>query len=77
MASSTRPGRLIFSGSLSNRIYYFFRKHADGKVVVAVAEWPGTIQDGVLIAGAKSRRGQHDHRHAQSPSSGRCSLGRR
>jgi hypothetical protein len=30
-----------FAGSLSNRIYYFFRKHA-------VAEWPGTVQDGVL-----------------------------
>jgi hypothetical protein len=39
-----------FSGSLANRIYYFFRKHADGKIVVAVAEWPGTVQDGMLIA---------------------------
>jgi hypothetical protein len=39
-----------FSGSLSNRIYYFFRKHVEGKIVVAVAEWPWTIQDGELIA---------------------------
>ena len=39
-----------FTGSLSNRIYYFFRKHVDGKIVVALAEWPGTVEDGVLVA---------------------------
>jgi hypothetical protein len=39
-----------FSGSLANRIYYFFRKHADGKIVVAVAEWPGTVsEDGLSL----------------------------
>lgn len=46
------------SGSLANRIYYFFRKHADGKIVVAVAEWPGTVENGELVAlGSKGQEG--------------------
>ena len=41
---------VYFSGSLAKRIYYFFRKHADGKIVVAVAEWPGTVsEDGLSL----------------------------
>jgi hypothetical protein len=52
----------FFSGWLANRFYYFFRKHADGKIVVAVAEWPGTVQDGMLIApGSKEQEEQRDH----------------
>ena len=35
-----------FSGSLANRIYCFFRKHVDGKIVVALAKWPGTVENG-------------------------------
>jgi hypothetical protein len=50
MASSTATWEVSFSGSLSNRIYYFFRKHPDGKIVVSVAEWPGTVVDGKLVA---------------------------
>jgi hypothetical protein len=40
-----------FSGSLSNRIYHFFRKHPDGKIVVSVAERPGTVVDEKLVEG--------------------------
>jgi hypothetical protein len=43
-------GEAYFAGSLANRIYYFFRKHADDKIVLAVAEWPGTVENGELIA---------------------------
>jgi hypothetical protein len=45
-----KPWSDYFAGSLSNRLYYFFHKHVGGKIVVAVAEWPGTVQDGMLIA---------------------------
>lgn len=29
-----------FGAKLRNRIYYFFHKHEDGKIVLAWAEWP-------------------------------------
>ena len=46
-----------FAGSLSNRLYYFFHKHVGGKIVVAVAEWPGTVENGVLIAPGTEEEG--------------------
>src|SRR6516225_1942073 len=35
---------------LHNRIFYFFHKHADGKVVPVIAEWPGKVsEDGLTL----------------------------
>jgi hypothetical protein len=39
-----------WSGQLSNRLYYFFRKHVEGRIVSTLAEWPGRLENGVLIA---------------------------
>jgi hypothetical protein len=40
-----------WNGSLCNRAIYFFRKHKpEGGIVAALAEWPGELVDGQLIA---------------------------
>jgi hypothetical protein len=35
---------------LSNRVYYFFHRHEGGRVVPAIAEWPGGVsEDGLFL----------------------------
>jgi hypothetical protein len=48
--SQYKTWEAYFSGSLCNRLYYFFHLHRKGKIVCELAEWPGWVQDGKLIA---------------------------
>jgi hypothetical protein len=39
-----------WSNQLHNRMYYFFRRHnSEGKIEVALAEWPGRLENGLLV----------------------------